>query len=48
MVSEECSGQLHVLQKERIKIIIMKMKKNGAKTISFQTLLGRFKKTFFF
>ena len=34
MVSENSCGELHVLQKERIR-------RNGAKTVRLQTLLGR-------
>jgi hypothetical protein len=52
VVSEICRGHVHVAWKERIIIIIIKKKKknkkkiiiiirNGAKTISLQTLFGR-------
>ena len=43
VVPEICRGQVHALRKERI-IIIIKIKiiiRNGAKTISLQTLFGR-------
>jgi hypothetical protein len=51
VVPEICHGQVHASQKERIRIriiiiiiIIIKIKiiiRNGAKTISLQTLFGR-------
>ena len=46
VVPEICRGQVHALRKERIRIIIIKIKikiiiRNGAKTISLQTLFGR-------
>ena len=42
MISVKLDGQLHVLQKERIIIIIITIRKsNGAKTISLQTLFGK-------
>jgi hypothetical protein len=44
VVPEICRGQVHASQKERIRIIIIKIKiiiRNGAKTISLQTLFGR-------
>jgi hypothetical protein len=44
VVPEICRGQVHASRKERIRIIIIKIKiiiRNGAKTISLQTLLGR-------
>jgi hypothetical protein len=44
VVPEICRGQVHASRKERIKIIIIKIKiiiRNGAKTISLQTLFGR-------
>ena len=42
VVPEICHGQVHGAQKERrIRIIIIR---NGAKTISLQTLFGRLKK----
>ena len=48
VVPEICHGQVHASQKERIRIIRIKNKKikirNGAKTISLQTLLGRLNK----
>ena len=46
VVPEICRGQVHALRKERIRIIIIKIKiiiRNGAKTISLQTLFGRLK-----
>jgi len=46
VVPEVCHGQIHGAQKERrrirIRIIIIR---NGAKTISLQTLFGRLKNT---
>jgi hypothetical protein len=39
LVLEICRGQVHVLRKERRRIIIII--RNGAKTISLQTLFGR-------
>ena len=51
VVSEICRGQVHASRKERrrirIIIIIIKIKiiiRNGAKTISLQTLFGRLNK----
>jgi hypothetical protein len=44
VVPEICRGQVHTSRKERIRIIIIKIKikiRNGAKTISLQTLFGR-------
>ena len=44
VVPEICRGQVHASRKERIRIIIIKIKiiiRNGAKTISPQTLFGR-------
>ena len=42
VVPEICRGQVHGSRKERIRIIIIKIIiRNGAKTISLQTLLGR-------
>ena len=38
LVPEICRGQVHGARKERIIIIIIR---NGAKTISLQTLYGR-------
>jgi hypothetical protein len=38
VVPEICRGQVHGPQKERKRIIIIR---NGAKTISLQTLFGR-------
>jgi hypothetical protein len=46
VVPEICHGQVHASRKERIRIIIIKIKiiiRNGAKTISLQTLFGRLK-----
>ena len=40
VVPEICHGQVHGARKERIII-----RRNGAKTISLQTLFGRFNKT---
>ena len=41
-VPEICRGQVHASWKERIRIIIIKIIiRNGAKTISLQTLFGR-------
>ena len=42
VVPEICRGQVHALRKERIKII--HVIRNGAKTISLQTLFGRLNK----
>ena len=39
VVPEICRGQVHGAQKERRRIIIIR--RNGAKTISLQTLFGR-------
>jgi hypothetical protein len=49
VVPEICRRQVHALRKERIRIIIIKIKikiiiRNGAKTISLQTLFGRLNK----
>ena len=47
VVPEICRGQVHASRKERIRIIIIKIKiiiRNGAKTISLQTLFGRLNK----
>ena len=48
VVSEICRGHVHVARKERIIIIIIIKKiiirRNGAKTISLQTLFGRLNK----
>jgi hypothetical protein len=49
VVPEICHGQVHASRKERIRIIIIKIKikiiiRNGAKTISLQTLFGRLNK----
>ena len=43
VVPEICRGQVHASRKERIRIIIIIIKiiRNGAKTISLQTLFGR-------
>jgi hypothetical protein len=42
VVPEICSGQVHGARKERRIIIrIMIRRRNGAKTISLQTLFGR-------
>ena len=44
VVPEICRGQVHASRKEGIRIIIIKLKiiiRNGAKTISLQTLFGR-------
>jgi hypothetical protein len=44
VVPEICHGQVHASWKERIRIIIIIIKiiiRNGAKTISLQTLFGR-------
>jgi hypothetical protein len=40
VVPEICRGQVHASQKERIRIIIIKIIRNGAKTISLQTLFN--------
>ena len=45
VVPEICRGQVHASQKERIRIIIIKIIRNGAKTISLQTLFGRLNKS---
>jgi hypothetical protein len=43
VVPEICCGKFHASRKERIRIIIMKIIiRYGAKTISLQTLFGRF------
>jgi len=42
VVPEICCGHVHVAKKERRRIIIIR---NGAKTISLQTLFGRLNKT---
>jgi hypothetical protein len=46
VVPEICRGHVHVAKKERriIIIIIIIIIRNGAKTISLQTLLGRLDK----
>jgi hypothetical protein len=47
VVSEICCGHMHVARKERRIIIIIKkitIIRNGAKTISLQTLFGRLNK----
>ena len=47
VVSEICCGHVHVARKERRIIIIIKkiiIIRNGAKTISLQTLFGRLNK----
>ena len=41
VVPEICRGQVHGPRKERIIIIIIIIIRNGAKTISLQTLFGR-------
>ena len=44
VVPEICRGQVHASRKERIRIIIIIIKiiiRNGAKTISLQTLFAR-------
>jgi hypothetical protein len=42
VVPEICHGHIHVPKKERrIIIIIITRRRNGAKTISLQTLFGR-------
>ena len=42
VVPEICRGQVHALRKERIRIIIIKIIiRNGAKSISLQTLFVR-------
>jgi hypothetical protein len=43
VVPEICRGHVHVAKKER-RIIIIIIIRNGAKTISLQTLLGRLDK----
>ena len=43
VVPEICRGQVHVPKKERRRIIIIIIR-NGAKTISLQTLFGRLNK----
>ena len=40
VVPEICRGQVHASRKERIRIIKIILR-NGAKTISLQTLFGR-------
>ena len=40
VVPEICRGHIHVAKKER-RIIIIIIRRNGAKTISLQTLFGR-------
>jgi hypothetical protein len=51
VVPEICRGQVHGARKERritrtrIRIIIIIIIRNGAKTISLQTLFGRLNKT---
>ena len=44
VVPEICGGQVHGPRKERKRIIIIR-RRNGAKTISLQTLFGRLKNT---
>jgi hypothetical protein len=41
VVPEICHGQVHVPRKERRRRIIIIIRRNGAKTISLQTLFGR-------
>jgi hypothetical protein len=41
VVPEICRGQVHVPKKERRKRIRIIIIRNGAKTISLQTLFGR-------
>jgi hypothetical protein len=41
VVPEICRGHVHVAKKERRIIIIIIIIRNGAKTISLQTLFGR-------
>ena len=43
VVPEICSGHVHVPKRERRIIIIIIIIRNGAKTISLQTLFGRHK-----
>jgi hypothetical protein len=50
VVPEICRGQVHGARKERrrrIRIIIIIIIRNGAKTISLQTLFGRLNKTYY-
>jgi hypothetical protein len=50
VVPEICRGQVHGARKERriiIRIIIIIIR-NGAKTISLQTLFGRLNESFYF
>ena len=44
LVPEICRGQVHGARKERRIIIIHVIIRNGAKTISLQTLIGRLNK----
>ena len=44
IVSEICRGHVHVAKKERSRIIIIRRRRNGAKTISLQTTFGRLNK----
>ena len=51
VVPEICRGQVHASRKERIRIRIIKIKikiiiRNGAKTISLQTLFGGLNNTY--
>jgi hypothetical protein len=52
VVPEICRGQVHGARKERritrIRIIIIIIIRNGAKTISLQTLFGRLNKPYQF
>jgi hypothetical protein len=48
VVPEICRGQVHGARKERRRrIIIIIIIRNGAKTISLQTLFGRLNKTYY-
>ena len=44
VVPEICRGQVHVTKKERSRRRIIIRRRNGAKTINLQTLLGRLNK----
>jgi hypothetical protein len=44
VVPEICRGQVHASRKERTIIIIIIIIRNGAKTLSLQTLFGRLNK----
>jgi hypothetical protein len=46
VVPEICRGQVHGARKERR--IIIRIIRNGAKTISLQTLFGRLNESFYF